>query len=69
MTIKQFDKIIEVVRNGDVVIVYRYSECCIDYYEITENTNIQDIFYYGKQDYHFYIKDDTKPLYELEEII
>ena len=69
MTVKQFDKIIEVVRNGGVVIVYRYSECCVDCREITENTNIQDIFDYGKENYHFYIKDDDKPLCELEEIM
>lgn len=69
MTIKQFDKIIEVVRNGGVVIAYKYSEYCVDYHEITENTNIQDVFNYGKEDYHFYIKDDNKALYELEEII
>ena len=69
MTIKQFDKIIEVVRNGGVVIVYRYSEYCVDCHEITENTNIQDIFNYDKENYHFYIKDDDKPLCELEEIM
>lgn len=69
MTIKQFDKIVEVVRNGGVVIADRYSEYCVDCYEITENTNIQDIFDYGKENYHFYIEDGDKPLYELEEII
>ena len=69
MIIKQFDKIIEVVKNGGVVIVYRYSEYCVDCHEITENTNIQDIFNYGKENYHFYIKDDDKPLCELEEIM
>ena len=68
MTIKQFDKIIEVVRNGDVVIAYGYSEYYPDEHEITENTDIQDIFDYGKQGYHFYIKDDTKKWCELEEI-
>ena len=69
MTIKQFNKITEVVRNGGVVIADRYSEYCIDCHEITENTNIQDIFDYNKENYHFYIKDDNKPLCELEEII
>ena len=69
MTIKQFDKIIEVVRNGGVVIVDRYSVYCVDNHEITENTNIQDIFNYDKEGYSFYIKDDTKPFYKLEEII
>ena len=69
MTIKQFDKIIEIVRNSGVVIAYRYSEYYSDEHEITEYTNIQDVFDYGKQGYHFYIKDDTKKWCELEEII
>lgn len=69
MTIRQFDKIIEVVRNGGIVIADRYSEYCVDNHEITENTNIQDIFDYSKENYHFYIKDGTKPLCELEEIM
>lgn len=69
MTIKQFDKIIEVVRNGGVVIVYKYGIYHIDCHEITENTNIQNIFDYDKEDYSFYIKDGDKPLCELEEII
>ena len=69
MTIKQFDKIVEVVRNGGVVIAYRYGVYCIDCREITENTNIQDIFDYDKENYHFYIKDDDKPLCKLKEII
>lgn len=66
MTIKQFDKVIEVVRNGGVVIAEKYFVCCIDNHEITENTNIQDIFNYDKEGYSFYIKDDTKSYYEWE---
>ena len=66
MTIKQFDKIIEVIRNGGVVIADRYSECYSDEHEITENTDIQDIFNYNKEGYSFYIKDDTKSYYEWE---
>ena len=48
MTIKQFDKIIEVVRNSGVVIADRYSEYYLDEHKITENTDIQDIFDYDK---------------------
>ena len=69
MTIKQFDKIVEVVRNGGVVIAEKYGVYRIYNHEITENTNIQDIFNYDKEDYSFYIKDGNKPLRELEEII
>lgn len=69
MTIKQFDKIIEVVRNGGVVIADKYSEYYPNEHEITEYTDIQDIFDYDKQGCHFYIKDDTKKWYELEEIM
>ncbi len=69
MTIKQFDKIIESVRNSGVVIAYKYGVYRIDCHEITENTNIQDIFNYDKENYHFYIKDGNKPIRELEEII
>lgn len=68
MTIKQFDRIVEVVRNGGVVIADKYSEYYPDEHKITENTDIQDIFDYGKQGYHFYIKDDTKKFWQLEEI-
>lgn len=66
MTIKQFDKIVEVVRNGGVVIAERYCVYSMDNHEITENTNIQDIFNYNKEGYSFYIKDDTKSYYERE---
>ena len=66
MTIKQFDKIVEVVRNGGVVIAEKYGVYCTDNHEITENTNIQDIFNYNKEGYSFYIKDDTKSYYERE---
>ena len=69
MTIKQFNKITEVIRNGGVVIADRYSEYYPDEHEITEYTDIQDVFDYGKQGYLFYIKDDNKPLCELEEIM
>ncbi len=69
MTIKQFGKIIDVVRNGGVVIAERCGVYCIDNHEITENTNIQDIFNYNKEGYSFYIKDNTKTFSELEEII
>ena len=53
MTIKQFNKIIEVVKNGGVVIAEKYGVYSIDNYEITENTNIQDIFNYGKRRLQF----------------
>lgn len=66
MTIKQFDKIVEVVRNGGVVIAEKYGVYSMDNHEITENTNIQDIFNYGKEGYSFYIKDDTKSYCERE---
>ena len=36
MTIKQFNKITEVVRNGGVVIADKYSEYYPDEHEITE---------------------------------
>ena len=69
MTIKQFDKIVEVVRNGGVVIAEKYGVYSIDNHEITENTNIQDIFNYDKEGYSFYIKDNTKAFCKSEEII
>ena len=60
MTIRQLDKIFEVVKNGGVVIAEKYGVYCVYNHEITENTNIQDIFNYDKEGYSFYIKNDTK---------
>lgn len=70
MTIKQFDKIIEVVRKGGVVLADRYTETgYLDTHEITEFSDIEDILNYAKESYHFYIKaEDGRPWYELEEI-
>lgn len=69
MTIRQLDKIIEIVRNGGVVLADRYSEFCTDTHEITDDTNILTLIDYGSKGYHFYIKEDDKPMCELEEIL
>lgn len=69
MTIRQFNKITEVVRNGDIVIADIYHETYVDTHEITEDTNILTLIDFGTKGYHFYIKDSDKPLCELEEIL
>ena len=66
MTIRQFNKITEVVRNGEVVIADTYNDRCR---EVTNDTNISTLLLYGDKNYHFYIKEGDKPLYELEEIL
>ena len=69
MRIGQLIKIIEVVKNGGVVLADKYSEFYPDTHEITEFSDIEDIINYSKEDYHFYIKaEDGRPWYELEEI-
>lgn len=70
MTVKQFDKIIEVVRNGGVVLADKYTETGYsDTHEITEFSDIEDFLNYSKEDCRFYIKaEDGRPWYELEEI-
>lgn len=69
MTIKQFNKITEVVKNGGVVIADQYHETYVDTHYITEDTDILTLLEYAKENYHFYIKDGVgKALYELEEI-
>lgn len=69
MTIKQFDKIIEVVRNGGTVIVDKSTNEFSSFDEITEYSDIKDIIKYSVSGgCSFYIKDGDKPLYDLEEI-
>jgi hypothetical protein len=47
MTIKQFDKIIEVVRNGGTVIVDKSTNEFNSFDEITEYSDIEDIIKYS----------------------
>lgn len=70
MTLGQLFKIIEVVRNGGVVLADRYTETgYLDTHEITEFSDIEDFLNYGKEDCRFYIKaEDGRPWCELEEI-
>lgn len=69
MTIKQFDKIIEVVRNGGTVIVDKSTNEFSSFDEITEYSDITDIIKYSVSGgCSFYIKDEDKPWYDLEEI-
>jgi hypothetical protein len=46
-----------------------YHETYIDTHEITDYTNILTLIDYGSKGYHFYIKEDNKPMCELEEIL
>jgi hypothetical protein len=69
MTIKQFDKIIEVVRNGGTVIVDKSTNEFNSFDEITEYSDIEDIIKYSVSGgCSFYIKNGDKPWYELESI-
>ena len=70
MRLGQLLKIIEVVKNGGVVLADNYAETgYLATHEITESSDIKDILNYAKGSYHFYIKaEDGRPWYELEEI-
>ena len=70
MKLGQLIQIIEVVKNGGVVLADKYTETGYsDTHEITEFSDIEDILNYAKGSYHFYIKaEDGRPWYELEEI-
>lgn len=68
MNIRQLNKIIEVVMNGGVVLADMYHETYIDTHEITDD-DILTLIDYGGKGYHFYIKEDDKPMCELEEIL
>ena len=70
MKLGQLLKIIEVVKNGGVVLADKYTETGYsDTHEITEFSDIEDILNYAKESYRFYIKaEDGRPWYELEEI-
>ena len=70
MTLGQLFKIIEVVKNGGVVLADKYTETGYSgTHEITEFSDIEDILNYAKENCYFYIKaEDGKPWYELEEI-
>ena len=70
MRLGQLFKIIEIVKNGGVVLADKYTESgYTDTHEITEFSEIEDILDFAKENYHFYIKaDDGRPWCELEEI-
>ena len=68
MTIRTLMKIIEVVTNGGTIVVDSSTSEYSNYYEITEFSEIEDILEYDKNGGSFFIKDDNKPMYELEEI-
>lgn len=69
MTIRQLNKIMEIVMNGGVVIADMYHETYIDTHEITDDADILTLIDYGAKGYRFYIKEDDKPMCELEEIL
>lgn len=68
MTIRKLMKIIDVVTNGGTVIVDSSTSEYSNYYEIDEFSEIEDIIEYDKNGGSFFIKDENKPLYDLEEI-
>lgn len=68
MTIRKLMKIINVVTNGGTVIVDSSTSEYSNYYEIDEFSEIEDIIEYDKNGGSFFIKDENKPLYDLEEI-
>ena len=68
MTIRKLMKIIDVVTNGGTVIVDSSTNEYSNYYEIDEFSEIEDIIEYDKNGGSFFIKDENKPLYDLEEI-
>lgn len=68
MIIRKLMKIIEVVTNGGTVIVDKSTNEFTSFDEITEFSEIEDIIEYDKNGYSFFIKDENKALYELEEI-
>lgn len=72
MNIRQFNRIIDIVTNNGIVIADRYHETYIDKLEITDETNMLTLINLDSKElsgYHFYIKDNDKPICELEEIL
>ena len=69
MTIRKLMKIIEVVTNDGTVIVDKSTNEFTTFNEITEYSDVEDIMkYIISGGCSFYIKDEDKPWYELEEI-